>query len=137
MSLPTEAVQQQIVRQYPEKFREPFLEALRDKELKLQLKEINDSQLIEYVIPFLNNNPSVTTLDVSQNQIGVAGAQALADTNLTTLNISYNPIRDAGVQALALSKTLRALNVSACGIGVAGAQALADATLTTLNISYN
>ena len=140
MSLPTEIAQQQInLIQYPEKFRQPFLEALNTKRLVLIDKEINSSQLIEYAVPFLNANPSITTLNVLINRIGNMGAKALAlNTTLRTLDVSLNQIDDAGAQALTFNTTLRTLDVSANRIGDAGIQALAlNTTLSMLRVTGN
>ena len=78
-------------------------------------------------------------LDVSWNQIGGAGAQALAaNSALTALNVSSNHIGGAGAQALAANTTLTALNVRGNNIGNAGAQALAaNTTLTALDVRGN
>ena len=87
----------------------------------------------------LASNATLTSLDVSSNQIGDAGAQALAaNTTLTSLDVSYNQIGGAGAQALAANSALTALNVSSNHIGGAGAQALAaNTTLTALNVRGN
>ena len=81
-------------------------------------------------------NPQLTrfVLDVSRNDIGDAGARALAENaTITQLDVSANNIGDAGAQALAENVTIKQLNVSENEIGDAGAQALAaNATLKKL-----
>ena len=52
------------------------------------------------------NDPSLTTLNLGNNNIGAAGAMVLAtalhtNTTLTTLNLEYNNIGAAGATALA------------------------------------
>ncbi len=59
------------------------------------------SEVIQYIIPFLNHNNEVIDLDVLNNQIGDAGAAALADNQtLTILDVGNNPIGEMGRSAL-------------------------------------
>ncbi|XP_068753929.1 nucleotide-binding oligomerization domain-containing protein 2-like [Montipora capricornis] len=96
-------------------------------------------------------NTSLTTLKLSGNSIGDAGAtslsQALAvNTSLTTLELYGNSIGDAGAtslsQALAVNTSLTTLELYGNSIGDAGATSLSQAlavntSLTTLKLSHN
>ena len=99
-------------------------------------------------LSFLNSVPNeklmlVTTLDISDNNIGDAGAGALLAKNmphLTALNISANNIGGVGAGALANMPQLTTLDISFNLIGDVGAGALLAKNmpqLTTLNIDYN
>jgi Ran GTPase-activating protein (RanGAP) involved in mRNA processing and transport len=90
----------------------------------------------------------LATLDLSNNKIGIEGAEALAESKnlkqLTTLDLGYNEIGIAGAEALAKSKYLEqltTLNLSRNEIHDKGAEALAESEslkqLTTLNLSGN
>ena len=85
---------------------------------------------------------TLTSLNVSDTEIGDAELQALAQTHLplTSLNVSNNVLGNAGLQALANSANfpgLTSLNVS-YGFGNDGLQALADSPnfpgLTSLHV---
>ncbi|KJE96145.1 hypothetical protein CAOG_06510 [Capsaspora owczarzaki ATCC 30864] len=90
-------------------------------------------------------------LDLSDAQIGDAGAQAIAkalkaNTRLTWLDLSNNQIGDSGVQAIAKSlkanETLTGLHLSNNQIGDSGVQAIAKSlkaneTLTGLHLAGN
>ncbi len=81
----------------------------------------------------LASNTSLTTLEMSYNQIGPEGAKALASNmSLTTLYVSYNQIGPEGAKALASNKSLRTLEVSRNQIGPEGAKALASNTSTEI-----
>jgi Leucine Rich repeat len=84
------------------------------------------------------NDATLTELKLGYNQIGHAGAQALADafsenTRLTTLYLGYNQIGHAGAQALAdafsENTRLTTLYLGYNQIGDAGTQDLANALL--------
>ena len=60
----------------------------------------------------LCEHTTLASLKLSYNEIGVAGAQALAgNTTLTSLDLSRNQIGDAGAQALAGNTTLTRLKL--------------------------
>lgn len=91
---------------------------------------------------------SLTSLDLTGNNIREAGAKALAGSktlsSLTSLDLSDNNIGHAGAQALAGSETLSSLTsleLSRNEIGAAGTQALANSktlsSLTSLGLSDN
>ena len=75
--------------------------------LELRNKGMYASKFIQYAIPFLNANPSITTLDISGNYIGDEGAQALALHNSTVraLYVGDNRIGNVGGLALARKTT--------------------------------
>ena len=90
----------------------------------------------------------LVALDLKYNDLGSAGAEALAKsphlTNLRELNLSSNGIGEAGAKALAQSPhltNLRELDLTANGIREAGARALAKSphltNLRVLNLEYN
>src|SRR6185312_1087633 len=103
------------------------------------------------LIDVLESNPSVNSLILSYNQIGDAGATALAkalesNSSLISLDLGSNQIGDAGATALAKAlesnSSLTSLNLWSNQIGHAGATALAKAlesnfSLTSLNLSLN
>ena len=106
------------------------------------------SYLSELLKKIRSNDPTLTTLDLSYNNIGDEGAKVIADAlkgnkTLTTLDLSHNNIEVEGTKALAEAlkdnKTLTTLNLSHNEIGDEGAKAIAEAlrintTLTTLNL---
>ncbi|ASQ46170.1 leucine-rich repeat domain-containing protein [Legionella clemsonensis] len=106
--------------------------------LNLHGLSINDND-VSLICDFLKDKPHITTLNLSRNNIAVAGAQQLArNQTLTTLNIAMNNIRDKGAYALASNQTITNLDVSSCNIGERGAQALAcNPIIITLNIGFN
>ena len=60
----------------------------------------------------LEENPNITSLDVSHNCIGVKGAQILAEiTTLRYLNLRFNKIFDEGALAFTDNVNLLSLNV--------------------------
>ena len=99
----------------------------------------------------IDNDRTLTTLDINGNQIGSEGAKAIAEaleknTTLKILNISDNKIGYKGVQYLAVAleynTTLTTFDISYNNIGDIGVQYLAKAleyntTLTTFDISRN
>jgi len=110
----------------------------------------------------LKSNESVMSLFLSDNQIGNAGAQAIAEalgagtvypegegnvyTSLNLLDLDNNSIGDAGAHALAeallVNASLKRLNLNDNKIGDDGARAIADAlnvntALMELNLSKN
>ncbi len=106
--------------------------------LDLSSRELTDADVIE-LCNALEKNTSLDTLDLDHNQIGDAGAQALAGSKtLTMLGLGHNQIGDAGAQALAENKTPTVLDLGHNQIGDAGAQALAESkTLTVLDLGHN
>ena len=92
----------------------------------------------------LHNNNSLKVLDVSHNDIGVAGSKALLAQGICTWNdlqvlkISHNSLRAAGSEALAeallTNNSLQVLDISYNGIRVAGSKALAQALYTNSSL---
>jgi hypothetical protein len=113
-------------------------------------KKLTPAQL-KQLISYLTHDHFITELNLWNNQLGDAGAQALAaalktNTALTTLDLSYNDLGDAGAQALAAAlktnPSLATLQLGSNQLGEAGAQALAAAlktntALTTLYLGGN
>ncbi|RIB22058.1 hypothetical protein C2G38_1034344 [Gigaspora rosea] len=103
------------------------------------------------LIKALCKNNTLTSLNLSENNLRLEGEKALADvlcknTILTSLNLSKNNLGSKGGKALAdalcKNTTLTSLNLSKNNLGSKGGKALADAlckniTLTSLNLSVN
>jgi hypothetical protein len=108
-------------------------------ELRLSEQGINDSEIINYIVPFLEIHPEIKMLSVEKNNIGEDGAKALAaNTSLTILYLNGNNIGVDGAKALATNTSLINLNVARNKIGDEGAKALAANTvLTTLGVAGN
>ncbi|HBC71321.1 MAG TPA: hypothetical protein DCZ38_00870, partial [Coxiellaceae bacterium] len=97
--------------------------------------KINDfNKEIEELKKYLEENPTVTTLNLFSNDIGPEGAKALAgvlkeNKTLTTLNLGSNNIDSEGAKALAgvlkVNTTLTTLDLENNNIGPEGAKALA------------
>jgi len=112
---------------------------------------LSEADFLGIIERLTQNDITLITLNIGHNNIGVAGAQAIAEalegnTTLTTLDISYNNIDDVGTiaitKALKNNTTLKSLDINNNNIGVAGAEAIAEAlivntTLTTLDIARN
>jgi len=101
--------------------------------------DVSDNQIGDAGAAALAQNTTLTSLDVSNNEIDAAGAAALAqNTTLTSLGVCSNQIGDDGAAALAQNITLTSLDVSENQIGDAGAAALAqNTTLTSLDVHEN
>ena len=99
----------------------------------------------------LKVNKSLTTLDLSRNRIGAAGAESLSEalkvnTCLTTLDLRDNEIDSAGAEslskALKVNTCLTTLNLGCNRIGATGAKSLSEALkvntcLATLDLGWN
>jgi len=120
-----------------------LLTRLRNNDRTLVKLSLENRRLNEFDIKLLQEalveNTTLTSLNVSYNQIDAAGAAALAqNTTLTSLDVSWNQIGDAGATALAQNTTLTSLDVGGNQIGAAGAAALAqNTTLTSLDVCNN
>ncbi|CAF0899764.1 unnamed protein product, partial [Adineta ricciae] len=120
--------------------------------LDLSQEDIGDAHT-QYLAIGLRNNTTLTTMNLSRNQIMYVGAQHLADATLAILDLSCNQIGAVGVQhlseALRTNNSLTVLDLGSTWlrnkndkIGDIGAQYLGSAlqdnkTLTVLNIDYN
>jgi len=128
-----------------------FLANPRDyNKLYLGYKNLTEAECTELFV-ILENNTTLTYLDLDSNQIGAKGAEALAkalhgNTTLMELNLDSNQIGAKGAEALAKAlhgnTTLTELNLALNKIGDSGAAALAKAlhsntTLTNLGLSLN
>jgi len=125
--------------------------------LDLRSQKIPGAIVKQFLIPFLQEHPEITTLNLQNNAIDAEGAQALAlflQTNQTihTLDLSDNKIDDSGAEALVGTlignRSIRALNVSnnavtarwerllrALTAGNRDSQQSQSAPLTTRNVS--
>ncbi|MDQ3159319.1 MAG: hypothetical protein M3P98_04275 [bacterium] len=111
-------------------------QSVQDKKLDLSNKELTNGD-IKVICSFLNENPQITSLDVSYNQIGAEGAKALAaNTSLTSLDVSVNQIGAEGAKALAANTSLTSLDVRYNKISDGGAKALAANRIVLGNAIY-
>jgi len=158
------AVQQaSFIENSPENLRAAFQKALRTKKLSLQSLRITDQEVTQFIVPFLNITPDILQVDLSNNQIGPAGATAIAGNttaihwdlagnrigpagataiagNTTAIhwNLSFNQIGDPGAIAIAGNTTAIHWNLSDNQIGPAGATAIAgNITATHWDLSFN
>ena len=125
------------------------LHCLTDSPHLLQLKRLGliDNSVHGPAIPDLAKFTSLEALDLSRNQLGDAGVQALSKVafgNLRRLGLDYNRVGDPGARALAASPgcaRLRALSLTGNVITNDGAAALAAspvaASLRALTLGQN
>ncbi|KJE92764.1 TKL/IRAK protein kinase [Capsaspora owczarzaki ATCC 30864] len=118
--------------------------------MRNRLHEIDDFAA-RAIAEALKLNTTLTTLVLSENQIGDAGAQSIAEalkvnTTLTELRLEFNQIGDAGAQAIAealkVNTKLGTLYLRQNQIGEVGALAIAEAlrvnkTLALLYLESN
>lgn len=125
----------------------PILKLLRNPglELKFEKNEIDTSpQGLQALGKALQINKALfnlTVLDLWHNNIGDAGAKAIAQgnlSNLTELNLWTNNIGDVGAQSLAQGSllSLRILCLIDNNIGEVGSRALVEGNLTNLTSLY-
>ncbi|WP_131783995.1 hypothetical protein [Legionella gresilensis] len=109
--------------------------------LNLSNQNVRDEDLID-VINFLISHPQIKTVNLSQNQIGAAGAKgfALHNTTATLVDLSWNRIGDVGAKDFALyNRITTAVDLSFNQIGNDGAKdfALHNKTATTVYLIGN
>ena len=113
-------------------------QSVQGHQLHLKGKGLNHED-VDLICRYLEEHPNITSLDLSQNNIGDEGARKLAqNTTLTTLNIEITQISFEGARSLAQHPRLNCLNVSANPlIGDLGAEALAqNPRLRSLDVSF-
>lgn len=110
-----------------------------NNKLDLSNRYINNKEVYESIVPYLEQHPEITTLLLRGSRIIGGGVRALARIRtLKSLDLSNSPIGDAGAKVLAKNTTLISLNVSGCKIEDAGIIALAESkTLLSLDVSGN
>lgn len=93
--------------------RQSFKKALETKTLELNDLKITDDELLEWVMPFLNENPDIHDVCLVGNSISDKGAKALAETItiIMTLNLGNNQIGIQGVRDLVRNNTIISLNL--------------------------
>ncbi|HHU0114210.1 TPA: hypothetical protein ACT9LX_002924, partial [Legionella pneumophila] len=85
----------------------PILFDKEKLELNLSNQKLNAQDIKELIVPFLNTNPEIKSLNLRNNNIGDEGAKALAaNQSLSTLNLRANNIGDEGAKALAANQSL-------------------------------
>jgi hypothetical protein len=106
--------------------------------LDLSGRELNDSDIAILGEAF-KTNTYLTALNLSNNQIGDKGAEALSEmSQLEVLDVSENLIRDKGVEALSKLAYLSRLILRHNLVGDKGVEALAKHThLTTVDVNHN
>lgn len=113
-------------------------QSVQEHHLNLKAKSLNHED-VDLICRYLEEHPNITSLDLSQNNIGDEGARKLAqNTTLTTLNMEITQISFEGARSLAQHPRLNCLNVSANPlIGDLGAVALAqNPRLRNLDVSF-
>ena len=107
------------------------------KVLSLERCNLKDTD-IPAVLQYLNANPRINALDLSQNKLTNEAALALAkNTTLTWLNFSYNTILGSGIAAIA-GMPLTHLELISDQVGDDGLTAFETNTrLQSLELSYN
>ena len=105
----------------------------------LALNHADNLIFIEKIINYLDNNPQIKILDLSNTFLQDKGLKLLAkNKTLTHLNLTNNEISNEGAKALAKNKTLTHLNLTNNDISNEGAKALAqNQNLTVLGLSEN
>jgi len=143
MSIETKDIKEKIAQdillaKMPAHFRKACIDAYKTNVLEIRDRLLCDTDLITYIIPFLNANTNIHSVKMVNASIKSIGAEALANTHLQTINLNYNRIKNSGARALAKSTSLRTLYVMDNGIGEDGAQALSECKyLRNLDISWN
>ena len=114
----------------------------------IRLYCLSDPMTLTRLLVRMADLQGLHTLDVAYNDLGEAGARALAKSQifqgLHTLNVASNDLGEAGARALAEAASLqglRTLNVASNDLGEAGARALAKSislqNLLTLDLRNN
>lgn len=86
------------------------------------------SEDMPMLVNFLRNNPKITYVDLSYNDISNEGAGLLAQENLpvTSFNLSYNRITDDGVESLLSNTIINRLLLDGNSVSEACARRLLD-----------
>jgi len=114
--------------------------------LHLGMNSIGDEGLM-HLAGALQTNHTLLTLDVESNKVGPDGVKELAEVltsmndTLTAINLQDNEICDAGAEALAkvleTSESLKMLDIRSNGIGCDGCYAIACSLRKSLNLSLD
>lgn len=123
----------------PDLIIERFREGLDTNTLNLYARKFNVNNIRMILLPFLKQNPQITALKISGNDIEDEGAKLIA-TNRTIkkLDVSTNEITDVGVIALCQNKNITCLNIAFNNLTEKGIEALANnSALVELHISFN
>jgi hypothetical protein len=101
--------------------------------LSMDLDNLTDQEVEDIVLPFLNEHPEITNLDLSYNpHVSDKSAKliAVANTSLTEINIECTSITDNGVKALATNTQLVKIQAGSKHLGVDGIQAAQESNPT-------
>lgn len=111
---------------------------LNKKSLDLSSCEISNKDII-LICSYLRDNSFITTLSLSNSNIGDEGAKVLGlNTKLKSLDLRFNNISSTGAKAISLIPTLYKLDLGFNNIGIEGVKALTlNTTLKDLDISGN
>ena len=110
--------------------------------LDLSSRELNDTDVFK-IIRLLQRYPTITKIDLSDNNISDYGAQILAkslekeNNNIVELDLAYNFISNAGAIFLSKIRYIRLLDLSGNDIFDAGAMAFINTSLNVLNLYGN
>ena len=107
--------------------------------MKLTSLDVTDNNIGAAGARVLASLVNLTHLDLARNKIGAEGAQALRGLlYLASLNLWDNNIGSVGAQALSGLVNLKSLDLGRNNIGSAGAQALSGlVSLSSLNLRHN
>jgi hypothetical protein len=111
--------------------------------LQLTTEKLNQIQVLSTLLP--------KCCAIDAHTLGIDGVKALADalkvnSTITSIDLSYNNVGDDGAKALAdvlkVNSTTTSIDLSYNNVDVAGAKALADAlkvnsAITTIDLTYN
>ncbi|QUY40769.1 COR domain-containing protein [Acaryochloris marina] len=119
--------------------------------LPLELLRLNRLQTLTFwslslqdtdITAIAENLQQLSSLDLSDNEVGADGARAIAENlqQLSSLNLSFNEVGDDGARAIAENlQQLSSLDLSDNEVGDDGARAIAEnlQQLSSLNLSFN
>ncbi len=105
--------------------------------LDLSNKEINPNDL-EMILKIMESNTHITTLNVSNNDIGNHGAELLASANCTFTTLIASSCKFTSIESLAKTNRLISLNLADNEIVTSDISLLAESlTLTSLSLAGN
>ena len=114
------------IESYERVYRRRFKEALSTKRLDLNDCEVTEEEALKFVVPFLMDNPEITSVDLSNNLIDYRGSVMISKIDsITTLEVEKNCLDDLCVEAISKSRSIRKLCLGDNNITTIGAKFLA------------